>query len=80
MLQTNQTLPSGGSDQTVLMLSSQTKLLNFPQFSLRKNPSGADCWIHVEEPDNENMLISRENSSYGDNLVQTLGYNELRLT
>ena len=57
----NQNLPAGGSANTALLLISQTNLPNFQQFSFRKNPSGADCWIHVEEPDNGNMLISYEN-------------------
>ena len=48
----NQNLPAGGSVNSPLMFISQTKLLNFKQFSFLKNPSGADCWIHVEEPDN----------------------------
>ena len=52
----NQMLPSGGSDQTALMLIWQTKLLNCQQFTFRKNPSGADWCTHVEEPDNGNML------------------------
>ena len=72
---TNQTLPAEGSANTAyLILSSQTKLPNCLQSSLRKYPSGADWWIQVEaeknsipwveDPDSNNENIKWEKFRY----------------
>ena len=61
----NLILPEGGSANTALMLSSQTKLLNCQQSSVRKYPLLGACWTHLEEPDNGNKSLFHENSSDG---------------
>ena len=54
-INTNQSLPSGGSENSALALISHTKLFNCQQSLFLKYPSFADCWIQVEEPNNKPM-------------------------